>query len=176
MDYEKALERARAAYGTGAYDDATLEFLFPQLKESEDEKIRKALIDTASLFLFWETYGLTKEQVIAYLEKKKEKVAFTDNGTPRSLADEFAEIKRDDHKAEVTQDYSGLTDLERAIHRGFLCAGVENVPVGIIKETAQDCLNQMKALLNAEGYLREGDQFDSAKSIAELYEHLKKMI
>ena len=37
-------------------------------------------------------------------------------------------------------DYSGLTDFERAIHRGFLCAGVENVPVDIIKETAQDCM------------------------------------
>jgi len=34
---------------------------------------------------------------------------------------------------------------------------------------------QMKALLNAEGYLREGDQFDSAKSIAQLYEQLKKL-
>ena len=32
---------------------------------------------------------------------------------------------------------------------------------------------QMKALLNAEEYLREGDQFDSAKSIAQLYEQLK---
>jgi hypothetical protein len=32
---------------------------------------------------------------------------------------------------------------------------------------------QLKALLNAEGYLLEGDQFDSAKSIAQLYEQLK---
>ena len=38
------------------------------------------------------------------------------------------------------QDYSGLNDFERAIYRGFLCAGVVNVPVNIIKETAQDCL------------------------------------
>ena len=37
-----------------------------------------------------------------------------------------------------------LNDLERAIHRGFLAAGVENVPVGIIKETANECLSQMK--------------------------------
>lgn len=33
-----------------------------------------------------------------------------------------------------------LSDFERAIHRGFLSAGVENVPVTIIKETAQECL------------------------------------
>lgn len=42
------------------------------------------------------------------------------------------------------QDYSGLNDLERAILRGFLSAGVENVTVTIIKETAKECLAQMK--------------------------------
>lgn len=41
---DNAFEKARAAYGTGAYDDATLEFLFPQLKESEDERIVEDLI------------------------------------------------------------------------------------------------------------------------------------
>ena len=34
---------------------------------------------------------------------------------------------------------------------------------------------QLKALLNAEEYLREGDQFDSAKSIAQLYEQLTSL-
>ena len=34
---------------------------------------------------------------------------------------------------------------------------------------------QMNALLNAKEYLLEGDQFDSAKSIAKLYEQLKKL-
>ena len=34
---------------------------------------------------------------------------------------------------------------------------------------------QMKALLNAEGFLRAGLQHDSAKTIAELYEQLKKL-
>ena len=41
----EALERARAAYGTGAYDDATIEFLFPEVKDREDERIRKWIID-----------------------------------------------------------------------------------------------------------------------------------
>ena len=34
---------------------------------------------------------------------------------------------------------AGLNDFERAIHRGLLSAGVDNVPVTIIKETAQEC-------------------------------------
>jgi len=53
------------------------------------------------------------------------------------------EIARE-QKPAGPQDYSNLTDLERAIHRGFLCAGVDNVPVTIIKETAQDCFAQIK--------------------------------
>ena len=42
------------------------------------------------------------------------------------------------------QDYSDLSDLERAIHRGFLCAGVENVPVAIIKETAKEAMADLE--------------------------------
>ena len=59
---------------------------------------------------------------------------------PREGVDELPKEQKPAEK----QDYSGLTDLERAILRGFLAAGVENVPVGIIKETAQECLEQMK--------------------------------
>jgi hypothetical protein len=49
-----------------------------------------------------------------------------------------------EQKPAEPQDYSGLNDIERAILRGFLCAGVENVPVTIIKETARECLAQIK--------------------------------
>lgn len=49
-----------------------------------------------------------------------------------------------DEKPAERQDYSCLNELEGAIHRGFLSAGVENVPVAIIKETEQECLAQMK--------------------------------
>ena len=49
-------------------------------------------------------------------------------------------MQEDEEERKKMLDYSDLTDFERAIHRGFLCAGVENVPVIIIKETAEDCL------------------------------------
>lgn len=45
-----------------------------------------------------------------------------------------------EQKPAEKQDYSGLNDPERAILRGFLAAGIRNVPVGIIKETAKDCI------------------------------------
>ena len=51
----------------------------------------------------------------------------------------FIAGQKKEQKPAEKQDYSGLNDLERAIHRGFLCAGVENVPVTIIKETAKEC-------------------------------------
>lgn len=70
---KEAFERARSAYDTGAYDDATLEFVFPQLKESEDERIINQLItlvDSTGEVLLIPT---NKEELIAYLEKQKEK-------------------------------------------------------------------------------------------------------
>lgn len=39
-------EKAKAAYGTGAYDDATLEFLFPELKEPQGDKILQTIDNT----------------------------------------------------------------------------------------------------------------------------------
>ena len=47
-DYERQFKeivaKAKAVYGTGAYDDSTLELLIPGLRESEDERIRKLLV------------------------------------------------------------------------------------------------------------------------------------
>ena len=48
MDYEKAykqaLERAREIYHRGYYVSGDIEHIFPELKESEDERIRKDII------------------------------------------------------------------------------------------------------------------------------------
>ena len=74
-----------------------------------------------------EAYGLTKQKPADIAPNQFDGIVYGMHG----------------HSTEK-QDYSGLTDLERAIHRGFLCAGVENVSVTIIKETAQECLAQMK--------------------------------
>lgn len=41
--YKKALERAKELYGKYCINDV-LESIFPELKESEDERIRKGII------------------------------------------------------------------------------------------------------------------------------------
>lgn len=70
---DNAFEKARAAYGTGAYDDATLEFIFPELKESEDDRIRKWLIDYfKNVGNTWIHREISPEQILSYLEKQKD--------------------------------------------------------------------------------------------------------
>ena len=76
--YTSIFDKAKAAYGTGAYDDATLEFLFPDLKVSEDERIRKAIIH----YILYETKGTISEATehtwVKWLEKQKEQTVKTD--------------------------------------------------------------------------------------------------
>lgn len=44
MDYQEKLRLAKKALDSGSYDKETIEYIFPELKESEDEKIRKSII------------------------------------------------------------------------------------------------------------------------------------
>lgn len=75
MDYEKAykesFEAAKGLYDAGnALTKKQREIVFPQLAESEDERIKKALIDGVRQIRC--KNGITQEQMIAYLEKQKE--------------------------------------------------------------------------------------------------------
>lgn len=87
MDYEKAykevLEKIREGLqplpdGTkiSGVTRAFLEEVFPELKESEDEKIRKAVIemihDTPSIECE-ENYNVCKNDILVWLEKQGEK-------------------------------------------------------------------------------------------------------
>lgn len=85
MDYEKkykeALEKAKEFYALcekcGAKD--TVDFLedsFPELKESEDEKVEKAIFGMVydSDNELWSSYDVSKSDVLAWLEKQGELV------------------------------------------------------------------------------------------------------
>ena len=75
--YDEALERAIAEYkDEDRHLKATLERIFPQLKKSKDEKIRKELID-----LIYKVYANTSyitcvehEDMLAWLKKQGEPV------------------------------------------------------------------------------------------------------
>ena len=80
--YDKVLKKVKDFFEgrTKMYSDViqTLEFLFPELKESDDEKIRKALIamvhDRDDL---WIDYDIHKEEALAWLEKQGEQILTT---------------------------------------------------------------------------------------------------
>ena len=189
MDYEKkykeALVTVKKLCGERILHLPTMQKAFPELRESEDERIRKVLIECAkhSIFRNLPLHGFSIDKIIAFLEKQKEQEPITDSikfeegfkaGREfesreqkdfRKLYEDIAKSewfkkayegkslgelassaswKDDEQKPMEKQDYSGLSDFERAIHRGFLCAGVKNVPRVIIEETAKDCLAQIK--------------------------------
>lgn len=74
MNNEEKLKEAKRLYKTATPDQKyVLESLFPELKEPEDEKIRKWLIDWAKAVNWSEQFTVTKEQVLAWLEKQGEK-------------------------------------------------------------------------------------------------------
>lgn len=82
--YKESLELARDYYKANlkldkADENLVLEDIFPELKESEDEKIRKALLemvhDTTGDEL-WVDYNVHKEDALAWLEKQGEKKPF----------------------------------------------------------------------------------------------------
>lgn len=101
-----------------------------------------------------EKYGLQKEQKPALFNEpyNPDDYEVVTGGNTTSL-------KRKEQKPAEKQDYSGLNDLERAIHRGFLSAGVENVPVTIIKDTANECKRtQTIANENANAEWSEEDE------------------
>lgn len=82
--YNEALERARA-FNNG--EDVNIEagttlceYIFPELKESEDEKVKKAIFGMVydSYNELWRSYDVSKSDILAWLEKQipidKEKV------------------------------------------------------------------------------------------------------
>ena len=67
--YDEAIERAKEELGSGCFNKGSIEYIFPELKESEDEKVRK------ELFAVINDLVLPKEQLErfnAYLEKVKD--------------------------------------------------------------------------------------------------------
>ena len=69
MDYKEKLRLAKEALESGSYDKDTIEYIFPELKESEDGKIRKELI----CFLETEIPQCNaRDRYITWLEKQGE--------------------------------------------------------------------------------------------------------
>lgn len=105
--YKEALERAKAMIKVAANQDEAIGFantIFPELKESEDEKVEKAIFGMVydSDNELWSSYGVSKSDVLAWLEKQ---------GKQKQLYIRFGEIP---------------TDEKSKIYRGEIEVGTEN--------------------------------------------------
>ena len=81
--YDKALEKARKLYNseeTSADVEIACENIFPELKESEEEKIRKELIHYFTEGIeFLSLCSVSREQILAWLEKHGEPMEINPN-------------------------------------------------------------------------------------------------
>lgn len=83
--YDEALERMKA-WVKGEYPECfteaqkTAEFIFPELKESEDERIKKAIMEFFELQDDNTTYSfIPKKDILTWLEKQCKEHVWTDN-------------------------------------------------------------------------------------------------
>lgn len=186
-DYQKELNKAdknSQLAGLLRAGISAIELAFSELHESEDERIRKAILngiqecqDAGSIFgTIITRAGITYLDVYAWLEKQKEYELTeedkkiipealvmlcddiinhrvhtpikTDEEGARKIKAFLKTFNRQPHKTMKEwerqkeqkpvekQDYSGLNDLEKAIHRGFL-AFIDSLPDETCKDSLQ---------------------------------------
>lgn len=86
MDYEQkykeALERAKQFHNKELYAECNgnlVEYIFPELKESEDEKVREWVYNYFhSCFPTWIHPDITCGEILAWLEKQGQKPAWSE--------------------------------------------------------------------------------------------------
>lgn len=73
QEYKKAFEAAKGLHDAGnALTKKQMEIVFPQLAESEDERIRKFLIEMFSHGSWRKEWPFGPNEIVAWLEKQKE--------------------------------------------------------------------------------------------------------
>ena len=193
MTQEEAIKEIKKAMPTMWKETKeAIGVLVPELAESEDERMINGLQGFLSAFGsdYFGTDGWQKFD--DWLEKQKEQKPVENGGkellyvSNKSYNIGYRDGKRE---AESKQEWSEedevyLEDALWCVKQAAKVAKGEN-DMGAcwsaerwlksLRPSWKPSEEQMKALLNVEGYLREGDQFDSAKSIAQLYEQLKKL-
>ena len=94
--YDEAIKRAQEAANSGVVSQNFVDDIF-QLRESENERIRKALVIMMKVPRkeIFEAQGITKEQALAYLEKQKEQKESTNSGKPKEWSEEDEDYLRD---------------------------------------------------------------------------------
>ena len=147
MDYEKKLEEAKRLYETANADQRyVLESLFLELKENEDEKIRRVIrgwIYTRPASFF--DNGISKEEILAWLENQ--------GGQKPSMEGTFVNVDevREDFIQEVYRVLDADTTNDRA---NQIIDAFDNLPTIPIQKPAD----------NVEPIFRVGDYIRNKKT------------
>lgn len=74
MDYKEKLALAKEALESGSYDKNTIEYIFPELRGSADEEIKRFLIhcvkQSATMDFALDGEKFNRQDIIAWLEKQ----------------------------------------------------------------------------------------------------------
>ena len=111
------------------------EFVFPELAESGDERIRKALLDHIKGITSWNYFlGISREQMIAWLEKQDEKFAC---GTFVNVDDVREEFMREVYRvldADSTNDRANqIIDAFDSLPTTVIVKQIEQIPTNKIE-------------------------------------------
>ena len=106
--YKQALERAKYALDTDMDDSGhwAVNYIFPELKESEDEKIRKRLIKAFGSMVKEQWGGIAIEDILAWLEKQKS------NTNKKEIDDAYLQGICDAKHEIEKQSESTITNIE----------------------------------------------------------------
>ena len=128
--YDEAIKRAQEAADSGMVSQNFVDDIF-QLRESENERIRKALVIMMKVPRkeIFEAQGITKEQALAYLEKQKEQKESTNSGKPKEWSEEDEKIRKTllDYYGKALDNYTCVEWLN-GITYGELCDWLKSLP------------------------------------------------
>lgn len=115
MNYEDKLRLAKEALASNSYDRETIEYIFPELKESEDERIRKAIFkalskkDARDALL---ANGIQVSDALAWVEKQGEQKPVEQDTEVHDLwvyirewNDKFGRLPKDEDELAACIDY-----------------------------------------------------------------------
>ena len=157
--YKKALERAKKLYEQGTITES-LGYVFPELTESEDERIRKGLIENFKWFCgdYPETTkwgkddNLLVKDIIAWLEKQSKKKS----------ADEVLKIRQELYQSGYNDGYK----------HGYN-HGQNNIAIALKKESIE-ALEHFVRGIGESGYASPYD--NRTKLVYKLLNQLKQIV
>ena len=160
--YDEALKRAKAAFDIAADKDlvgGVVRTIFPELYESEDERIRKALIDGVRQIRC--KNDITQEQMLAYLEKQKKCVAYSS----KISADEDGKIR-----VRLIEYFQGFLEGYEDCYKDGGCVKWEGLDVKSIlawlekqKETADSFTDGIIEVRSFQRGMEEGRKLETQK-------------